>query len=174
SKATPRAATAKFAANGRESHRKDLGMMAVAYGNVYVAQIAMGSNPAQTVRAFHEAESYPGPSLILAYSHCIAHGIDMSTSMTHQKDIVRSGLWPLYRFDPRKAHAGDHPFHLDSRKPDLRFRDVAMKEARFAMLTRSNPEQANRLFDLAQKDINDTWHLYEQMAGVDRDIADVT
>ncbi|MEZ6118154.1 MAG: pyruvate:ferredoxin (flavodoxin) oxidoreductase [Pirellulaceae bacterium] len=173
SKATPRAATAKFAANGRESHRKDLGMMAVAYGNVYVAQIAMGSNPAQTVRAFHEAESYPGPSLILAYSHCIAHGIDMSTSMTHQKDIVRSGLWPLYRFDPRKAHAGDHPFHLDSRKPDLRFRDVAMKEARFAMLTRSNPEQANRLFDLAQKDINDTWHLYEQMAGVDRDIADV-
>ena len=142
SKATPRAATAKFAANGRDVHRKDLGMMAVTYGNVYVAQIAVGANPAQTVRAFQEAESYHGPSLILAYSHCIAHGIDMSTSMTHQKDLVKSAFWPLFRYDPRHAQAGEHPFHLDSRKPTLKFKDVAMKEARFAMLARSNPPTA--------------------------------
>lgn len=172
SKATPRAATAKFAANGRDVHRKDLGMMAVTYGNVYVAQVAVGANPAQTVRAFQEAESYHGPSLILAYSHCIAHGIDMSTSMTHQKDLVKSAFWPLFRYDPRKAQAGQHPFHLDSRKPTLAFRDVAMKEARFAMLARSNPEHAKHLMQLAQKDIDDTWHYYEQMANVDRELAE--
>ena len=172
SKATPRAATAKFAANGRDVHRKDLGMMAVTYGNVYVAQIAVGANPAQTVRAFQEAESYHGPSLILAYSHCIAHGIDMSTSMTHQKDLVKSAFWPLFRYDPRHAQAGEHPFHLDSRKPTLKFKDVAMKEARFAMLARSNPRHAKHLMELAQKDIDDTWHYYEQMAEVDRELAE--
>ena len=172
SKATPRAATAKFAANGRDVHRKDLGMMAVTYGNVYVAQIAVGANPAQTVRAFEEAESYHGPSLILAYSHCIAHGIDMSTSMSHQKELVKSAFWPLFRYDPRNAQAGGHPFHLDSRKPTLKFKDVAMKEARFAMLARSNPDHAKHLMNLAQKDIDDTWHYYEQMAGMDRELAE--
>lgn len=170
SKATPRAATAKFAANGRDIRRKDLGMLAVTYGNIYVAQIAIGANPAQTVRAFQEAESYHGPSLILAYSQCIAHGIDMSTGMSHQKELVKSAFWPLFRYDPRHAHAGEHPFHLDSHKPNIAFKDVAMKEARFAMLARSNPEQAKHLMTLAQKDIDDTWHFYEQMADVDREL----
>lgn len=173
SKATPRAATAKFAAEGRNVHRKDLGAMAVAYGSIYVAQVAIGANPAQTLKAFHEAESYQGPSLILAYSHCIAHGIDMSGAMTHQRDLVRSGFWPLYRYDPRDAHAGEHPFHLDSRKPSKPFKDVAMQEARFAMLARSKPEHARELMKLAQKDIDDTWHYYEQLAGVERDNPDL-
>jgi pyruvate-ferredoxin/flavodoxin oxidoreductase len=172
SKATPRAATAKFATNGRSVHRKDLGMMAVAYGSVYVAQIAIGANPAQAVRAFHEAESFQGPSLILAYSTCIAHGIDMSTSMTHQKDLVKSGFWPLYRYDPRNAHVGAHPFHLDSHAPSLRFQEVAKNEARFAMLAQSQPEHAARLIELAQKDIDDTWHWYEQLAAVDREYSE--
>ena len=151
SKATPRAAVAKFAAGGKPARKKDLGMLAVSYGNVYVAQIAMGANPAQCVRVFREAESYHGPSLILAYSHCIAHGINMSTAMTHQKDIVQTGFWPLYHYDPRDAHAGKHPFHLDSRKPTKRFKDLAQKEARFAMLARMNPEHAEHLFELAQE-----------------------
>jgi pyruvate-ferredoxin/flavodoxin oxidoreductase len=142
----------------------------VAYGNVYVGQVAIGSNPAQTIRTFLEAESYPGPSLILTYSHCIAHGINMTTSMSHQKDAVNSGFWPLYRYDPRNARAGEHPFHLDSKKPKISFRDFAMQEARFAMLSRSDPEQAEYLFNLAQRDIDDQWHYYEQMAGVERAI----
>lgn len=174
SKATPRAALAKFASKGRNVHRKDLGMMAVAYGSVYVAQIAMGANPAQAVRAFQEAESFDGPSLILAYSHCIAHGIEMSTSMSHQKDLVKSGFWPLYRYDPRHAHQGMHPFHLDSHAPTLQFKEVAMNEARFAMLSQSNPEHAAQMLELAQKDIDDSWHWYQQMAGVEREYADDT
>ena len=168
SKATPRAAVAKFAAAGKPSRKKDLGMLAVSYGNVYVAQIAMGSNPAQTVRAFREAESYQGPSVILAYSHCIAHGINMTTAMTHQKDIVQTGFWPLFRYDPREARAGEHPFHLDSRKPTKPFKELAMQEARFAMLARTDPEHAENLFALAQRDIDEQWHYYEQMAGVER------
>lgn len=171
SKATPRAAVAKFAASGKPSRKKDLGMLAVSYGNVYVAQIAMGANPAQTLRVFREAESYSGPSLILAYSQCIAHGIDMSTGMTHQKSVVQSGLWPLYRYDPTLAYDSEHPLHLDSRKPTMPFKEFAAKEARFSMVARSNPERAELLFDLAQKDIDDQWHYYEQMAGVQRNMA---
>ncbi|QEG33784.1 pyruvate:ferredoxin (flavodoxin) oxidoreductase [Bythopirellula goksoeyrii] len=172
SKSTPRAAVAKFASGGKQSRRKDLGMLAVSYGNVYVAQIAMGANPAQTIRAFAEAESYPGPSLILAYSHCIAHGINMATSMTHQKDAVQSAFWPLYRYDPREARENGQPFHLDSRAPRMTFRDFAMQEARFGMLARSNPEEADRLFKLTQQDINDQWHYYEQMAGIQRTMSE--
>ncbi|MBX3427817.1 MAG: pyruvate:ferredoxin (flavodoxin) oxidoreductase [Pirellulales bacterium] len=170
SKATPRSAIAKFAAGGKQARKKDLGMLAVQYGNAYVAQIAVGANPAQTVRVFHEAESWPGPSLILAYSHCIAHGINMTTAMTHQKDLVQSGFWPLYRHDPRLAHDGGTPFQLDSRPPTVPFKQVAMQEARFAMLARSNPAEAERLFKLAQDDINDQWNYYQQMAGVSRDV----
>lgn len=170
SKATPRAAIAKFAAGGKAIARKDLGMLAVAYGHVYVAQVALGAQPLQTLRAFREAESYRGPSLILAYSQCIAHGIDMATGMTHQKDLVNSGFWPLYRFDPRLAHDHGHPFQLDSHKPKLSFRDVAAKEGRFAMLERSKPEHARHLFDLAQRDIDERWHFYQQMAGVEREL----
>ena len=168
SKATFRGAVAKFASGGKESRKKDLGMMAVAYGNVYVGQVAIGANPAQTIRTFQEAESYPGPSLILAYSHCIAHGINMTTSMSHQKDAVNSGFWPLYHFDPRNSDTEDRPFHLDSHKPKIRFRDFAMQEGRFAMLARSNPEHAERLFGLAQCDIDDQWRYYEQIAGMER------
>jgi pyruvate-ferredoxin/flavodoxin oxidoreductase len=171
SKATPRAAIAKFAADGKAGRKKDLGMLAVSYGNVYVAQVALGANPLQSLKTFRAAESYNGPSLILAYSQCIAHGIDMSKGMTHQKDVVQSGLWPLYHYDPRLAQAGERPFHLDSRKPTVRFADLAAKEARFAMGMQADPQHAERLFALAQKDIDDQWHYYEQMAGVERDLA---
>ena len=174
SKATPRAAAAKFASSGKSSRKKDLGMLAVSYGNVYVAQVALGANPAQCIRAFTEAESYPGPSLILAYSHCIAHGIDMTTAMSHQKDAVHCGFWPLYRYDPRLAHQGLHPFHLDSAKPTMGFDRYAMQEARFAMLSRSDPGRARHLLELAQADIDDQWHYYEQMAGVEREITEAT
>ncbi len=173
SKATPRGAVAKFSASGKVARKKDLGLLAVSYGNVYVAQIALGANPAQTLRAFREAESYPGPSLLLAYSHCIAHGIAMDTSMSHQKDAVQSGFWPLYRYDPRHAHDGGHPFQLDCRKPTKKFTDFAMQEGRFAMLARSQPEHAAQLFQLAQRDIDDQWHYYEQMAGIEREVSEL-
>jgi len=170
SKATPLAAVAKFASSGKKIPRKDLGMIAMAYGNVYVGQLALGANPLQTIRTIHEAESYPGPSLLLAYSHCIAHGIDMETGMSHQKDVVNSGFWPLYHFDPRAAVEGDHPFKLDSRKPTIPFEKLAESEGRFAMLKASSPEEAARLHKLAQKEIDDRWRLYEQMATVERNI----
>ena len=172
SKSTPRAAVAKFASSGKPVRRKDLGMLAVSYGNTYVAQLAMGANPAQTVRVFQEAESFRGPSVILAYSHCIAQGINMSTSMSHQKEVVQSGFWPLYHYDPRLARSGELPFKLDSRKPTIPFEKFAMKEGRFAILARSNPEHAKELFELAQNDINDQWSYYEQMAGIERELAD--
>jgi pyruvate-ferredoxin/flavodoxin oxidoreductase len=172
SKSTPRGAVAKFAANGRPTRKKDLGMLAVDYGNVYVAQIAVGAQPLQTIRAFHEAQSYDGTSLILAYSHCIAHGIDMSTSMTHQKDAVNSAYWPLFRYDPRSAVEGGHPFHLDSRKPTVPLQKFAATEARYAMLARSNPERAKQLMSMAQKDIDERWQFYEQMAGLERVVTD--
>ena len=172
SKATPRAAVAKFAAGGKQIAKKDLGMIATAYGDVYVAQIALGANNTQTVKAFMEAESFDGPSLIIAYSQCIAHGIDMSTGMSHQKEAVDSGYWPLYRYDPRVVADGQHPFHLDSRKPKLDFRSFARQEARYLMLERSQPAEADRLFTLAQEDIDARWSLYEQMAQVDRLIPD--
>jgi pyruvate-ferredoxin/flavodoxin oxidoreductase len=168
SKATPRAAVAKFASNGKNAKKKDLGMLAVAYGNVYVAQVALGANPNQTIKAFHEAESYPGPSLILAYSQCIAHGINMTEGMSHQKTIVQTGLWPLYRYDPRLAEAGEHPFRLDSRKPTIPFKELVPLEARFAMAARSDPENAERLIALAQRDIDEQWRYYEQLAAVTR------
>ena len=172
SKATPRGAVAKFASAGKPNRKKDLGMIAASYGNVYVGQVAMGANPAQTIKVFLEAESYRGPSLILAYSHCIAQGIDMTTGMSHQKDVVRSGFWPLYRYDPRLSHDGGKPFQLDSRKPNLPFKELAETEARFAMLMRAKPDHAAKLFEMAQKDIDDQWNFYEQMAGIARDVAE--
>ena len=168
SKATPRAAVAKFAAGGKAIGKKDLGMIAMAYGNVYVAQVAFGANPLQTVKAFQEAESYHGPSLLISYSHCIAHGIEMSKGAEHQKDAVATGYWPLYRYDPRHAHAGERPFRLDSGKPTKKFRDYALREARFSMLAGANPQQAERLLDLAQADIESRWRYYEQLAGIER------
>jgi pyruvate-ferredoxin/flavodoxin oxidoreductase len=168
SKATPRAAVAKFAAGGKPTGKKDLGQIAMAYGNVYVAQIAMGANNTQTVKALAEAEAFPGPSLVIAYSTCIAHGIDMKTSMSHQKELVEAGYWPLYRYDPRVVDEGKHPFRLDSRRPSRPFAEVAKNEARYAMLERSNPAGAGDLMDLAQQDIDNRWALYEQLVDIDR------
>ena len=164
SKATPRAAVARFASAGKPTPKKDLGQIAMAYGDVYVAHVAIGANNTQTVKAITEAEAHPGPSLVIAYSTCIAHGIDMSTSMSHQKDLVDSGYWPLYRFDPSKD--GDDTFRLDSRAPSKPFREVAEREARYAMLSRSNPDGADELMDLAQQDIDDRWALYSQFTEV--------
>jgi pyruvate-ferredoxin/flavodoxin oxidoreductase len=168
SKATPRGAVAKFAASGKPIGKKDLGMIAMAYGNVYVGQIALGANMRQTVQAMAEAESYPGTSLLIAYSTCIAHGVDMSRSISHMKDAEAAGYWPLYRYDPRRAERDAHPFHLDSKKPSKPFRDYAMTEARYAMLSRSQPERSNALIELAQRDIDERWRYYEQLAGLER------
>jgi pyruvate-ferredoxin/flavodoxin oxidoreductase len=168
SKATPRAAVAKFASGGKPTGKKDLPQIAMAYGNVYVAQVAMGANMTQVVKAFTEAESYPGPSLIIAYSPCIAHGIDMADQMDHQKEAVATGYWPLLRFDPRLAASEEQPFKLDSRTPTGTFREFAMKEARFAMLLRSDPDTAERLIAVGQEDITERRRLYEQLAGLER------
>jgi pyruvate-ferredoxin/flavodoxin oxidoreductase len=169
SKSTPRGATAKFASNGKGTRKKDLGLLAEAYGNVYVAQIALGANEVQSVRALREAVAYDGPSLVIAYSTCIAHGIDMSTSMTHQKLAVSSGYWPLFRYHP-SPEAGNLPFSLDSKKPTVRLHEFQEMETRFAVLERSDPERAEHLQVLAQADVDERWHYYEQLAGVERNV----
>jgi len=168
SKATPRGAIAKFASGGKPSAKKDLGAIARAYGNVYVAQVAIGGSDVQTVKALLEADAWPGPSLVIAYSTCIAHGIDMSTSMSHQRDAVRSGYWPLYRFHPSEERG--HPFQLDSRVPSMPVRDFAIAEARFSMLARRDPARSEQLLALEQADVDERWRYYEQLAGVDRAI----
>jgi pyruvate-ferredoxin/flavodoxin oxidoreductase len=142
-------------------------MMAMAYGHVYVAQVAMGANDLQTVRAFTEAEAYDGPSIIIAYSHCIAHGIDMSKGMQNQKKIVECGAWPLYRYDPARAREGQNPLQLDSKPPKIKVRDWAYMETRFKMLTKSNPEAAEVLMVEAEKDITERWRYYERLAALD-------
>jgi pyruvate-ferredoxin/flavodoxin oxidoreductase len=167
SKATPRAAVAKFAAGGKPLPKKDLGMIAMTYGNIYVAQVAMGANDTQTVKAFVEAESYPGPSLIIAYSHCIAHGINMRLGFDQQKAAVDSGAWVLYRYDPRRESEGQNPLQLDSRAPKIPLKDYAYNETRFKMLTQSKPEEAERLLELAQQDANNRWRRYQQLASLD-------
>jgi pyruvate-ferredoxin/flavodoxin oxidoreductase len=169
SKATPRGAVAKFAAAGKSTGKKDLGAVARAYGNVYVAQIAMGANDAQTTRALLEADAWPGTSLVIAYSTCIAHGIDMSKSMSHQKDAVRSGYWPLYRFHPSDVEDGQ-PFKLDSSAPSMPVKDFVAAETRFAVLARTHPERAIELAELAQADIDERWRYYEQLAGMHRSV----
>ncbi|MBK9178237.1 MAG: pyruvate:ferredoxin (flavodoxin) oxidoreductase [Acidimicrobiales bacterium] len=169
SKATPRGAVAKFAMAGKSTGKKDLGAVARAYGHVFVAQIAMGGSDVQAVKALLEADAWPGPSLVIAYSTCIAHGIDMTTSMAHQRDAVRSGYWPLYRFQPG-VDEHTHPFHLDSHAPSLPLRDFTLAEARFAMLARSDPLRAERLLQLAQADVDERWRYYEQLAGMERTV----
>jgi pyruvate-ferredoxin/flavodoxin oxidoreductase len=166
SKSTPRGAVAKFAAAGKSGRKKDLGMIATAYGDVYVAQIAMGADMPQTVKALAEAEAWRGPSLVIAYSTCIAHGVDMSTGMSHMKEAVTSGYWPLWRFNP-SGHDG-RPFHLDSKRPSIPLSTFTSQEARFAVLARVDPDRAARLAGEAQRDVDERWHLYEQMAGVER------
>ena len=165
SKATPRGAVAKFAAAGKPGRKKDLGMIAMAYGNVFVGQIAMGANPLHTIRTIRAAESYRGTSLIIAFSHCIGWGIDMTTGMTHQKEAAACGFWPLYHFDPRDEA---QPLSLDGRPPKGSFKEFAMKQARFAILADSKPEEAERLLTLGQDDIDQRWQLYEQLANMTR------
>ena len=172
SKATPRGAVAKFAAAGKPTGKKDLGAIARAYGNVFVAQVSLGANDAQTIKALLEAEAWEGPSLVIAYSTCIAHGIDMSTSMSHQKDAVKSGYWPLYRFQPSEIADGT-PFRLDSARPSLPIRDFVAEETRFAILQRSNPERAAEFAQLLQADADEKWRYYEQMAGMHRSVPHV-
>jgi pyruvate-ferredoxin/flavodoxin oxidoreductase len=164
SKATSLGAVAKFAAAGKPLPKKDLGMMAVNYGNVYVAQVAMGASDVQTLKAFREAESYDGPSIIIAYSHCISHGVDLSRGLDQQELAVKSGHWPLYRFDPRLKEEGKNPFQLDSKAPTIPLSDYAYNETRYSMLIRSMPERAEMLMDHAQQFVNERWHKYEQMA----------
>lgn len=164
SKATPIGAIAQFAAAGKEISKKDLGLMAISYGYIYVAKISMGANMSQVIKAFREAESYPGPSLIIAYSHCIAHGINMGRGMQNQKEVVTSGLWPLYRYDPRRVEDGKNPFQLDSKEPTYNLADFMYKEVRFKALKASDPERAEMLLKNAEKKVRRQWQEYKYLA----------
>ncbi len=166
SKATPRAAVAKFAANGKNLPKKDLGLMAMAYGYVYVAHIAMGSSDQQTLRALLEAEAYDGPSLIIAYSHCIAHGIDMRKGLDQQRLAVQSGIWPLFRYNPALADEGKIPLLLDSKDPTIAVEDYAYNETRYRMLEQSDEARAEMLMHEAKSDVAKRWRLYQQMASI--------
>ncbi len=164
SKSTPLGAVAKFAASGKPSGKKDLGGMAMSYGNVYVAEVAVGANDAHTVRTILEAEAYNGPSLIIAYSHCIQQGIDTAKGLTQQKLAVDSGYWPLYHYNPTLKAQGKNPFVLDSGAPKIALKDYAYNETRYRILSQSNPEVAERLITEAQKELTERWHKLEQMA----------
>jgi len=166
SKATPRGAVAKFSAGGKPGRKKDLARIAMDYEHVYVAQVAFGAKDTQTLRAFLEAEAYDGPSLIIAYSPCIAHGVDLSHNLRQQDLAVRSGHWPLLRYDPRRAAEGKNPLHLDSAKPSIPFRDYAQTETRFSVLWRTHPEAAERLQQLSQRDVMARYHHYEELAAL--------
>ncbi len=164
SKATPRAAVAKFAANGKDLPKKDLGMMAMSYGYVYVARVAMGASDRQTLQAFREAEAYEGPSLIIAYTHCIAHGINMRLGLQQQELAVKSGVWPIYRYNPELAAQGENPLTIDAKEPTVPVEDYAYNETRYRMLLQSNEERAEVLMAKAKQDAASRWTLYQQMA----------
>ena len=164
SKATPLGAVAKFAAAGKRTYRKDLAMMAISYGNVYVAQIAMGANDAHTIKAFREAEAFDGPSLIIAYCHCISHGYNLVHGLEQQKLAVQSGYWPLIRYNPNLAKEGKNPFQLDSKAPSIPLEEYTYNENRYKMLTRTMPEQAKKLLKEAQEGVLERWKLYERLA----------
>ena len=170
SKSTPRGAVAKFAAAGKATGKKDLGAIARSYGNVFVAQVSMGANDAQTIKALLEADAWPGPSLIIAYATCIAHGIDMSLSMSHQRDAVKSGYWPLYSYSPVVSDEDGLPFRLDSTKPSIPIREFVSSETRFAILERTNPDKAAELAELMQADADEKWRYYEQLSGIHRNV----
>ena len=169
SKATPLGAVAKFASAGKRTRKKDLGLIAMSYGGVYVAQVALGADNAQTIKALAEAESYAGPSLVIAYAHCIEHGIEMKTGLTHQKEAVDAGYWPLYRFDPRRDGAGLPALQLDSRRPVLPLAEFLAQETRFSSLGRAHPAEAHRLLAQAEHDLEARRRLYEQLAGTGRE-----
>jgi pyruvate-ferredoxin/flavodoxin oxidoreductase len=164
SKSTPKGAVAKFAAGGKPAAKKDLGLIAMTYGNVYVASVAMGAKDEQTLKAFLEAEAYNGPSLIIAYSHCIAHGINMATAMQNQKAVVDAGRWLLYRYNPDRVEQGLNPLQLDSRTPRIPVEQSMYMENRFKMLTKINPERAKELLQEAQTDVNTRWQMYQYLA----------
>ncbi|MBE9126013.1 MULTISPECIES: pyruvate:ferredoxin (flavodoxin) oxidoreductase [unclassified Coleofasciculus] len=164
SKATPRGAVAKFAAGGKPAPKKDLGLIAMTYGNVYVASVAMGARDEHTLKAFLEAEAYNSPSLIIAYSHCIAHGINMTTAMSHQKAMVDAGRWLLYRYNPELVKEAKNPLQLDMRSPKFSVEQSMYKENRFKMLTKTKPEDAKHLLEAAQQDVNTRWQMYQYLA----------
>ncbi len=167
SKSTPLGAVAKFAAAGKPLPKKDTGMIFMSYGNVYVARVAMGYNDLQTIRAFVEADAYDGPSIIIAYAHCIAHGITMSKGMEEQKAAVESGHYPLFRYNPLLSKEGQNPLSLDSKSPKITYEEFAYRENRFKMLTKSMPERAKMLLQMAQEEVNTRFHLYEELAALD-------
>jgi pyruvate-ferredoxin/flavodoxin oxidoreductase len=167
SKATPRGAVAKFSSGGKPTAKKDLGLLAMDYGNVYVANVAYGAKDIQTLRAFIEAEAHPGPSIIIAYSPCIAHGVDLSNNHRQQELAVNSGHWPLFRFDPGRIKDGKNPLHLDSSQPSIPYRDFVQSETRFNMLWHTHPEDAERFLAQAQQEVNHRYHYYQQLAGLD-------
>jgi pyruvate-ferredoxin/flavodoxin oxidoreductase len=167
SKATPLAATAKFAAAGKRTPRKDLALQAIAYGYVYVAQVALGGGAEQAIQALRDAEAYEGPSLVLAYSHCIAHGFDLRDGMKQQHRAVASGYWPLFRYDPRLRRSGMNPFRLDSTRPRLRVEEFAYRELRYRILARTRAEEARGLMRQAQASVDERYRLYEDMAARD-------
>jgi pyruvate-ferredoxin/flavodoxin oxidoreductase len=164
SKSTPRGAVAKFAAGGKPNAKKDLALLAMTYGNIYVARVAFGANDSQTVKAFLEAEAYDGPSLIIAYSHCIAHGYDLIHGLDQQKAAVASGYFPLFRYDPRIASDDKSALQLDSKAPTLSLDKFESAEGRFAMLQHQHPEDAARLLAEAQADVRARWKMYEHLA----------
>jgi pyruvate-ferredoxin/flavodoxin oxidoreductase len=157
---------AKFASGGKRAAKKDLALMAMTYGHVYVARVAMGGSDVQTLRAFREAEAYDGPSLILAYSPCIAHGYDLRHGMAQQKAAVASGHWPLFRYHPERARTGRPALELDSKAPTLPLERYAYNETRYTMLAHSDPEAARRLLDEAQRDVTERFRLYEHWAAM--------
>jgi pyruvate-ferredoxin/flavodoxin oxidoreductase len=164
SKSTPRGAVAKFAASGKSTSKKDLAMEAVSYGSVYVARVALGANDAHVIKAFQEAEAHDGPSIIIAYSSCIAHGYDLIHGLEQQKLAVQSGYWPLMRYNPDLRESGKNPFQLDSKAPAIRLKDYAYREARYTMLARGNPELAAKLLEEAQDDVERQWRVYSGRA----------
>jgi pyruvate-ferredoxin/flavodoxin oxidoreductase len=166
SKATPRGAVAKFATGGKHTGKKDLAMEAVSYGYVYVARVAIGGSDTHTLKAFAEAEAHDGPSLIIAYSHCIAHGYDMSMGLDQQKKAVLSGYWPLMRYNPALRVEGKNPFQLDSKAPSIPLKDYAYQEARYTMLVRSDPAAARKLLTMAQDDVERQWRVYTNRAAM--------
>ncbi|MDO9465375.1 MAG: pyruvate:ferredoxin (flavodoxin) oxidoreductase [bacterium] len=167
SKATPLGAVAKFAAAGKPVPKKDLGLMFMSYGYIYVAKVAVGADPNQLVKAFVEAEAYKGPSIIIAYSHCIAHGIDMTRGLTEQKNAVASGYWPLYRYNPELTDQGENPLILDSKEPQIPFSDYAYNENRYRVLKKIDPKRADKLMKFAQQNVTQRFKLYKQLAELD-------
>jgi pyruvate-ferredoxin/flavodoxin oxidoreductase len=164
SKSTPLGAVAKFSAAGKATAKKDLALLAMDYGNVYVAHVAYAGKDTQTLSAFLEAEAHEGPSIIIAYAPCIAHGVDLSNNHRQQNLAVKSGHWPLFRFDPNKVAAGKNPMHLDSAEPSIPYRDFISTETRFSMLWQSNPEAAEAFLKQAQQDVKKRYHYYKQLS----------